>query len=417
MDFSAGPLDGLRIVDLTSIIMGPFATRILGDYGADVIKVEPLGGDSTRFYRPSRSGDMSGTSLNLNRNKRSITLDLKHPSGKDVLEKIVKSADVLIHSMRPKAIARLGFGYDRVRALNPDIVYCGAYGFGADGPYADMPAYDDTIQAASGISALYERMNGAPAYIPTVLCDKLAGQAIAHGVLAALVQRFRGGGGQAVEVPMFETAVEFFLIEHLVGATFEPPLGEAGYGRLLTAFRRPYRVRDGYAAVVPYTDKNWSDIFDFAGRPGILQNPKFRTLPDRVENIEELYSLLTELVRAYTLKELKEVCEANQIPFMPVMSFDDVMADEHIKAVGMFTTAVHPSEGAYRSVRQPIRFSGSKFAIRRYAPKLGENFGEILSELGYGPDEIAKLGERHLPGNGGAATAGEDASALMERQA
>ena len=234
------PLHGVRIVDLTSVIMGPFATHILADMGADVIKIESPDGDSLRNYRPLRHPGMAGNFLHLNRNKRSVLLDLKQSQDRDVLDRLIGTADVFVHSLRPKAIEKLGYGYQRVTRLRADIIYCGAYGFGQNGPYRDKAAYDDLIQAGSGLAALAERIGGAPAYLPTVLCDKLAGQAVAYAVLAALFQHSRDGRGQKIEVPMFETTVEFAAIEHMGGYTFEPPLGPPGFKRVLNAHRKPY---------------------------------------------------------------------------------------------------------------------------------------------------------------------------------
>jgi len=396
-DYASGPLSGIRVVDLTSVIMGPYATRILGDYGADIIKVESPDGDPNRLYKPSRSEDMSGASLNLNRNKRSLTLDLKRKDGIDVMYRLLRDADIFIHTLRPKVIQRLGLGYEAVRAINPDIIYCGAYGFSAAGPYGDKAAYDDLIQAGSGLAALYTRLSGEPAYAPTVLCDKLAGQTIVGAVLAALVQRSQGGGGQAVEVPMFESAVDFLLVEHLAGATFDPPMGQPGYSRLLTKYRRPYRARDGYIAVVPYTDRNWIDFFDFAGMPQVMQDPRFKRLAERGENIEALYEVLAATVQRFSVDELRQACERHDIPFMAVLDFDDLREDPHSRATRLFTTMEHPTEGTYVSVRQPVTFSQSRFDVRRFAPKRGGDFREVLAELGYAEAEIETLGRSHLP--------------------
>ena len=258
--FADGPLTGIRILDLTSVIMGPFATHILADLGADVIKIESPEGDSVRHYQPARHPGMSGVFLNLHRNKRSVVLDLKQDAARAALNRLIETADVFVHNLRPKTIERLGYGYDAVRAIKPDIVYCGAYGFSAKGPYGDKAAYDDLIQAGSGVAALIGEVHGEPAYVPTVICDKLAGQAIAYAVLAALFQRSRGGGGQAIEVPMLETTVEFNLVEHMSGFGFEPPRSRPGFPRLMDRSRKPYRTQDGYACILPYSDRNWLDF-------------------------------------------------------------------------------------------------------------------------------------------------------------
>ena len=288
MDTTAadGPLGGVRVLDLTNVIMGPFATHILGDMGADVIKIESPEGDSFRSYRPNRNAGMAGGFLHLNRNKRSIVLDLKQPTHLQALSKLIATADVFVHSLRPKAIKKLGLSYDDVRAIKPDIIYCGAYGFGENGPYRDKAAYDDIIQAGSGLAALHVASRNEPAFMPTVLCDKLSGQVIAYAILAALFQRERGGGGQSIEVPMFETTAEFAYIEHLMGFAFEPSLGPPGYTRVVSPTRKPYRTQDGFVCILPYSDRNWRDFFDFVGQPELKDDKRYYPLTERVLHIE-----------------------------------------------------------------------------------------------------------------------------------
>ncbi|MGP1676278.1 MAG: CaiB/BaiF CoA transferase family protein, partial [Burkholderiales bacterium] len=378
-------------LDLTGVVMGPFATHILADLGADVIKVESPEGDSTRNYKPLRHEGMAGSFLNLHRNKRGVLLDLKRPAGRAALNRLVETADAFVHNMRPKAIQRLGFDYAAVRAFNPDIVYCGAYGFGATGPYGDKAAYDDLIQAGCGIAGLYGQVHGEPAYVPTVVCDKLAGQAIAWAILAALLQRSRGGGGQSIEVPMLETSIEFTLIEHMVGAAFEPAMGKMGFVRLLSRRRKPYRTKDGYACILPYSDANWRDFFDFVGRVELKTDPRFQRLASRVSHIEALYSLVEEEAPKRTSAEWVIFCDSKSIPCMPVRDLDDLAEDPHIKAVGLFGSADHPSEGRYRTVRSPVTFSGAPFQIRRHAPQLGEHSTEVLGEAGYTTAEIEAM--------------------------
>ncbi len=390
-NFADGPLTGYRILDLTSVIMGPFATRILADFGADVIKVESPEGDSVRHYQPQRSHGMSGNTLNLQRNKRSIVLDLKRPECRAALTRLIATADVFVHAMRPQAIARLGYGYEQVRAINPHIVYCGAYGFSAQGPYADKAAYDDLIQAGSGIAALYGQLHGEPTYVPTVLCDKLTGQAIAYAILAALLQRARGGGGQAVEVPMLETTVDFNLVEHMGGFGFEPPLGKPGFPRLMDRSRKPYRTKDGYACILPYSDRNWQDFFVFTARSEFKDDPRFTRLPERVKHIGILYQMVEEEAVQRTTGEWVQFCDRVSIPCMPVLAFEDLPEDRHLKQVGLFSTAEHPSEGLYRLVRQPVSLSAAPFRVRRHAPRLGEHTKEVLAEAGLSEEEIAQI--------------------------
>lgn len=387
-----GPLSGVRVVDLTSVIMGPFGTHILADMGADVIKVESPEGDTFRNYKPLRNEGMAGGFLHLNRNKRSIVLDLKDKNAQDVLRRLIETADVFVHSLRPKAVAKLGFGYDKVKTIKPDIVYCGAYGFGGAGPYGDKAAYDDLIQAGSGLAALSKKMGGNPAYLPTVLCDKLAGQAIAYAILAALFQRSRDGKGQQIEVPMFETTVEFAFIEHLLGFAFDPPLGNPGFKRVLTPHRKPYRTKDGFACILPYSDRNWIDFYEFTGRVEFKEDARFKKLSERVQHIEVLYGLIDEEAPKRTTAEWVTFCDSVSIPCMPVLDLEDMPENEHMKAVGFFQTATHPSEGNYRVMRAPISFSGSQFQVRRHAPRLGEHTEEVLAELGMAL-RVSKAGE------------------------
>lgn len=390
-DFQHGPLSGIRIIDLTGVIMGPFATHILADLGADVIKVESPQGDSTRNYKPLRNQGMAGIILNLHRNKRSLMLDLKQAQGREALNRLILTADVFVHNMRPKAAERLGFGYTAVRSIRPDIVYCGAYGFAAAGPYGDKAAYDDLIQAGSGLAGLLGQVHDEPAYMPTVLCDKLAGQTIAWAIMAALLQRSRGGGGQSIEVPMFETAIEFTLVEHMAGAAFEPPMGKIGFARLLSRRRKPYRTKDGYAGIVPYSDKNWHDFFDFTGHPEFKTDARFQSLASRVEHVEVAYGLIEKEALKRTTAEWIAFCDSKSIPCMPVLDLNDLADDAHVKAVGLFGSAEHPSEGRYRTVRSPVNFSGAPFQIRHHAPRLGENSAELLREAGYSATEIEAM--------------------------
>ncbi len=395
-----GPLGGVRVIDLTSVIMGPFATHILADLGADVIKVESPEGDLVRRYRPNRHPGMPGPILNLHRNKRGIVLDLKRAEHAEALNRLIATADVFVHNLRPKAIMRLGFGYEQVRAIKPDIVYCGAYGFGAKGPYGDKAAYDDLIQAGSGFAGLIAAVHGEPAYVPNVICDKLAGQAIAYAILAALFQRERGGGGQAIEVPMLETSIEFALVEHMVGNAFDPPLGKAGWARLMNPARKPFKTGDGYACILPYSDRNWRDFYEFTGRTEFIADPRFQHLSDRVDHIDILYGMIDDEAPKRTTHEWVEFCDRVSIPCMPVLSLDELPDDPHVKAVELFGTAEHPSEGRYRTVRQPVSFSAAPFRIRRHAPRQGEHTAEVLAEIGYTREQIAAIADGPAPSPG-----------------
>ena len=377
-----GPLSGVRVIDLTNVIMGPFATHILADMGADVIKIESPEGDSFRSYRPNRNDGMSGGFLHLNRNKRSVVLDLKQAAHKQGLVRLVGTADVFVHTLRPKAICKLGLSYEDVRTIKSDIVYCGGYGFGEAGPYRDKAAYDDIIQAGAGLAALHMAARREPAFMPTVLCDKLSGQAIAYAIMAALFQRERTGKGEAIEVPMFETSAEFAYLEHLMGFSFEPPLGRPGYTRVVSPTRKPYRTLDGYMCILPYSDQNWSDFFDFIGQPQLKSDRRFYPLKDRVLHIESLYQMIEQEAPKRTTAAWVEFCDRVSIPCMPVLSLEDLPEDSHMKAVGMFTHDEHPSEGAYKVIRTPVSFRSSPFSIRRHAPRLGEHTAEVMREVG-----------------------------------
>jgi crotonobetainyl-CoA:carnitine CoA-transferase CaiB-like acyl-CoA transferase len=387
-----GPLAGVRVVDVTTIILGPYATQLLGDLGADVIKVEPPGaGDLMRHMGPQRNAGMSGIFLNVNRNKRGLVLDLKHREAKDVLRRLIPTADVFVHNMRPQAIARLGFDYPAVAALRPDIVYCAAYGYSVRGPYAERPAYDDLIQGASGLAALGADDDGEPRYARTVLGDKLVGMMAAQAILAALFHRANSGEGQAVEVPMFECMAAFLLTEHLCGRAFEPPLGGAGNARVVSPHRRPARAKDGHICIMPYTDAHWSAFFEIAGRADLRTDPRFERYAARMRNVDTLYAILREAAAEKTVGEWADLCERARIPWAPVNTLDDLFDDEHLRAVDFFRRATHPSEGETVLPAPPVGFSLTPASIRRPAPRHGEHGAELLGELGYSEAAIARL--------------------------
>jgi crotonobetainyl-CoA:carnitine CoA-transferase CaiB-like acyl-CoA transferase len=392
LDRATGPLSGVRVLDLTTIILGPYATQMLGDLGADIIKIEsPGAGDLMRHMGPGRNPGMSGIFLNVNRNKRSIVLDLKLEEGKQVLRRLIASADVFFHNMRPQAIARLGFDYASVAALKADIIYCGAYGYSTKGPYAARPAYDDLIQGITGLAALGADGEGAPRYTPTVISDKLVGLMSNQAILAALFHRANSGQGQQIEVPMFESVAAFLLTEHMCGRAFEPPLSNAGNQRVLSAHRKPVKAKDGYLCILPYTDANWAAFFEISGRQELASDPRFEKYTERMQNIDALYELMGEAAAQKTVAQWSQLCEARQIPWAPVNTLDDLFDDEHLRAINFFAHSAHPSEGDTVLAQLPLNFSATPTSIHRYAPQLGEHGDEVLRELGLSDDELHEL--------------------------
>ena len=391
-----GPLSGVRILDLTSVVLGPLATQILGDYGAEVIKIETLEGDLMRANGVSLHPGMSSVFLAINRNKRSVAVDLKSPDGAEVLRRLVPGVDVLVHNMRVSAIERLGFGYRAVAAIKPDIVYCAATGFGQDGPDRDKPAFDDVIQAACGLASLNSFGREAPDYVPSLLADKTTGMALVNAVLAALFCRERTGQGQYVEVPMFETMVAFMLAEHLGGLTFDPAPAGAGYARLLAGGRKPAPTLDGHIALLPYTGEHWRAFFKAAGRTDLAEKYGVADRRARNANIVSMYRDMAEMTRQRTTAEWLRICASLDIPSTPIFALDDLPDHPHLKAVGLFQAAEHPSEGAIRYVNPPTKFSATPAEVRFGAPLLGQHTREILLEAGYGEKELASLETRGI---------------------
>lgn len=378
-----GPLAGVRIVDMTSVVMGPLATQILGDMGADIIKVEPpAGGDVFRHVTPARSPGMGASFLNLNRNKRSIVLDLKDAANHGRLLRLIERADVLIFSLRPRAMRKLGLDYLRLQDLNPRLIYCGAYGFSERGPYAGRPAFDDIIQALSGLAAIQQDEDtGTPTYVNTILADKVAGLTIVYSTAIALYERERSGMGQAIEVPMFETMAAFNLLEHLAGHTFHPPAGPIGYDRLLSRERRPYRTQDGYLAVMPYTTEQWHRFFALCDPAPEGVHALYEGNEARSRNIGTLYRLLADVLSTRSTAQWLEALEAADIPHSRVNTLDDLMTDPHLDAVGLFARHTHPSEGDVMVINPPVHFSRTPCEIHAHAPRLGESMvDDIIAE-------------------------------------
>lgn len=381
---ATGPLTGIRILDMTSVLMGPFATQILGDYGADIIKIESEEGDLIRLAGALRHPKMGSLFLQTNRNKRSVLLDAKSAAGRTALLTMLDACDVFVSNIRPAALARLGLSYEDLRARKPDIIYVALVGYGQDGPYRNRPAYDDLIQGISGIPALSgQAQRGAPQYAPITLADKVAGLNAAHAILAALLHKERHGGGQHVEVPMFEVMTQLVLSDHMGGHSFDPGHGPSGYNRLVSPDRRPYQTADGFIAVLVYTDTHWKKFFDIIGRPDeYARNPLYHDHATRTRNYDEVYRFLAEVVKTRTSADWQRELEAQDIPWAPVHNIEDLIHDEHIEAVGLIQSMDHPSEGKVRLVRPPIKFSKTPLSIYRHVPTLGEHTREVLSEFG-----------------------------------
>jgi crotonobetainyl-CoA:carnitine CoA-transferase CaiB-like acyl-CoA transferase len=371
---ATGPLAGVRVLDLTTVVMGPSATQTLGDLGADVVKIESDAGDSMRWVGPWRNAGMGPLFLWANRNKRSVKLDLKSPEGKAAAIALAAQADVIVSNVRPQALARLGLDYASVAAAKPDIIYCAAVGYGAGGPLSGQPVYDDLMQAASGIAGLFGRVDGAPRYAPVNLCDRIVGLYVVNAVTAALYHRAMTGQGQEVEVPMFETMAQFVLSDHVGGAAFAPAEGPMGYKRLLSRTRGPYPTKDGYIAIVVYTNKHWEAFSALIGQPDLIQrDARFKDQESRTQHAELMGQFLAEQLPARSTAEWITLLHGIDIPACPVNAIEDLLGDPHLNAVGFFSQIEHPSEGKVNVPRHPVRYSKSPANNRRLAPKLGEH--------------------------------------------
>jgi crotonobetainyl-CoA:carnitine CoA-transferase CaiB-like acyl-CoA transferase len=391
----AGPLAGVRIIDLTTVVLGPYATQMLGDLGADVIKVEAPDGDSTRHTGPACNPHMASLFLGTNRNKRSIVLDIKVPAARDVLLRLIDSVDVFVHNIRPHKLAKLGLGPDALLARRPALIYAAIHGWREDGPYGGRPAYDDIIQGYAGVAGLMETLTGEPRYMPTILADKTCGLMATQAILAALFHRQNTGRGQLVEIPMFETMVSYLMVEHLYGATFVPPKGEPnrgmGYARVLAPWRRPYRTTDGRICMLAYTDQQWRRFWQAAGRPEMMDDPRFVDLAARTRHIDDVYRLAGEALAARTSQDWLALFDKLEIPAGPVNALADLPDDPHLAAIGFFRHFRHPSEGEIVMTDVPLRFSDSPAEINRLPPRLGEHGRDILREIGVLAEEIDAL--------------------------
>ena len=387
------PLAGLRIIDMTAMVLGPYATQILADYGADVVKVEPPRGDLMRTGGAQKSRGMGALFLHLNRNKRSVVLDLKKPAARAALLRLCANADVLVHNNRPAAMRRLNLGDAETRKANPRLIYVSLFGYGETGPYAGKPAYDDLIQGAVGLPSLAAQAGGAePRYVPLTLSDRIVGIYAVHVILAALIQRDRTSHGSAVELPMFETMAQLVLGDHLGGRSFDPPLGDGGYTRLLTPNRRPYATRDGFVCALIYTDKHWRSFFEAIGRlEEFTASPKLSDHAIRAQHYNEVYGMIADILRNGTVAEWLALFERCDIPCALMNNLDALIDDPHLASVGFFQTLTHPTEGRIRYTGIPSRWDGTGLKVRRHAPLLGEHSVEILTAAGVAAADVEAL--------------------------
>lgn len=385
------PLAGLRVLDMTTVVLGPFAAQMLGDLGADVIKIEAPGGDMTRVVGARRSDKMASLYLGSNRNKRSIELDLKRAAPKAALWRLLENADIFLHNVRPQKIARLGFDPDSVLARNPKIIYCALHGYGEAGPYAGRPAYDDIIQGESGLAGTFERREGSPMLVPSIVADKTTALLATTGLLAAYIKRLRTGNGLYLETSMFEGLVGYTLVEHQHGTIFNPPEGPPGYPRALSPQRKPFATKDGFICVLAYTDTQWRSFWDIAGITDLQHDARFATMAARADNIDVAYEYVAAELHKHPSAFWLDRLRTADIPCGPVNRLEDLRNDPHLKAAGFFRPFSHPTEGEMEIPETGLRFDRQPLPVRRHHPGLGEHSREILTEAGFSDAEIDEI--------------------------
>ena len=388
-------LNGIKVLDLTTIVLGPYATQFLGDFGADVIKVENITGDLFRTVRPGRSAEMGAGFINCNRNKKAIALDLKSEGGQEILQKLIAEADVVVHNMRTATAERLGIDYPAVKKINDKIVYCFAPGYGQSGAYAHKPAYDDIIQAESGIAYLNRTSDGQPRFIPTIICDKVGGMHLAMSVLAGVVHRLKHNEGTCIEAPMFEGMVSFLMTEQLAGETFVPPLGGTGYERLNSPYRKPFPTANGYISILPYSTRHWQRFFRLIGREDMTEHATVTDPVKRSENVGSLYKIVSEATPARTTEDWVTVLTEIDVPFAPVNNIDGLLHDPHLSSIRFFNEYEHPSEGRLRQPGKPFNVDG-EVTDDLPPPLPGQHTVSILEALGYSHDAIDELQKKNI---------------------
>lgn len=390
---SPSALGGIRVLDMTSVLMGPYATQLLGNFGAEIIKIESPEGDVMRHAGEMRNPSMGHVFMHANRNKRSIVLDLKRPSARPVIEKLLRKSDVLVYNLRPRAMANLGLSYKAVSAIKPDIIYAGGLGFSSRGRRAERPAYDDMIQSMSGVPWLMEKAgSNGPRFMPGAFADRFVGLHLALGIMAAITHKQRTGQGQRVDVPMYESMISLVLGEHLGGLTFIPPHSDAGYRRTLSKERRPYPTSDGYIAVLVYTDRQWKNFFDVIGQPSkFVSDTRFHSAASRSTHVDAVYGFLQSVMSERTTDAWLDLLEKADIPAARVNSIAQILEDQHLKDIGFFQYLQHPTEGSMVGVASPFELSASPALAEGFAPTLGQHSEEILSQIGYTQEEISEL--------------------------